>query len=73
MSSRATQALLTLTITTPAGATLNCTSANPLPTVNGVAAFTGCSIDLANSYTLDAADLTLTPGTSAAFTISSGG
>ena len=64
---------VTLTITTPAGAILNCTGGNPLPTVNGVAAFTGCSIDLANTYSLHAADLTLTPGTSAAFNISSGG
>jgi hypothetical protein len=62
-----------LTITTAAGATLNCSSANPLPAINGVAAFTGCSIDLANSYTLGAADLTLATATSAAFTISSGG
>jgi hypothetical protein len=61
-----------LTITTAAGATLNCSSANPLPTINGVAAFTGCRIDLANTYTLDATDLTLAADTSAAFTISSG-
>jgi len=63
---------VTLTITTPAGAILNCTGANPLPTVNGVAAFTGCSINLENTYSLHAADLTLTPDTSAAFNVSSG-
>ncbi|HEY5173035.1 MAG TPA: hypothetical protein VIK54_15025, partial [Acidimicrobiia bacterium] len=61
---------VTLTITTPVGANLNCTGANPLPTVNGVAAFTGCSINLANTYSLHAADLTLTADTSAAFVIS---
>jgi trimeric autotransporter adhesin len=61
---------VTLTITTPAGALLNCTSANPLPTLNGVATFTGCAINLANTYTLHAADLTFTPDTSAAFIIS---
>ena len=61
-----------LQITTAAGATLTCSSANPLPTVNGVATFTGCRIDLANTYTLDATDLTLTPDTSAAFNVSSG-
>jgi hypothetical protein len=61
---------VTLTITTPAGALLNCTSANPLPTLNGVATFAGCAINLANTYTLHAADLTFTPDTSTAFVIS---
>ena len=46
---------VTLTLTTPAGATLTCTNANPLPAVAGVATFTGCNIDLANT-TLHAAD-----------------
>jgi hypothetical protein len=61
---------VTLTITTPAGASLNCTSGNPLSTVNGVATFTGCAINLANTYTLHAADLTFTSDTSTAFIVS---
>jgi hypothetical protein len=59
-----------LTITTPAGATLTCTNATPLPAVAGVATFTGCNIDLAGTYTLHAADSALTPATSADVTIS---
>jgi hypothetical protein len=61
---------VTLTITTPAGASLTCTSGNPLSTVNGIATFSGCAINLANTYTLHAADLTFTPDTSAAFIVS---
>ena len=61
---------VTLTITTPAGAVLTCTNITPLPTVAGVATFTGCAINLANTYTLHAADLSLVPATSASFVIS---
>ena len=63
---------VTLTLTTPAGATLTCTNASPLPAVAGVAAFTACKVDLANTYTLHAVDGALTPGTSSAFVISVG-
>jgi hypothetical protein len=61
---------VTLTITTSAGASLTCTNATPLPAVNGVATFTGCRINLANTYTLDATDSTLTADTSSSFVIS---
>jgi trimeric autotransporter adhesin len=61
---------VTLTLTTPAGAVLTCTNATPLPVVNGVATFTGCAVNLANSYTLHAADSALSPATSSPFTIS---
>ncbi len=64
---------VTLTITTPAGATLTCTNASPLPAVAGVASFTGCHIDRAGSYTLHAADGALAPGTSASFAITAAG
>ena len=60
---------VTLTITTPAGATLSCTNASPLPAVLGVASFTACHIDLSGSYTLHAVDGALTPGTSAPLSI----
>jgi len=61
---------VTLTITTPAGAVLTCTNITPLPTVAGVATFTGCAINLASTYTLHAADLSLVPATSTSFVIS---
>ena len=56
---------VTLTITTPGGATLGCTPDNgPLATVAGVATFAGCDIDLAGvtPYTLHAADGALDRG-----------
>jgi hypothetical protein len=56
---------VTLAITgAPAGAVLTCTSANPLPHVNGVAAFVGCAINKTGSYTLTATDGSLTLATS---------
>src|SRR5207244_249647 len=63
---------VTLTITTPAGATLTCTNASPLPAVAGVATFTGCKIDLAGTYTLHAADGALTFAQSASLPITVG-
>ena len=63
---------VTLTITTPAGALLNCTNTTPLPAVNGVATFTGCRIDRAGTYSVHADDGPLTPATSLSFTISVG-
>ena len=46
---------VTLSITTPAGANLACTT-NPVDAEEGVATFAGCSIDLAGTYTLTATD-----------------
>ena len=43
---------MTLTITTPGGATLDVHQREPLPAVAGVATFAGCDIDLAGTYTL---------------------
>ena len=63
---------VTLTITTPAGALLNCTNASPLPAASGVATFTGCKIDLAGTYTLHAADAALTVASSNSFAITVG-
>ena len=62
---------INLSLTTPAGASLTCTSANPLATAIGVAAFTGCRIDKPGSYTLTAASETLT-AESSSLTISVG-
>jgi hypothetical protein len=61
-----------LAITTPGGATLSCTSANPLAAVAGVATFVGCKIDVANTYTLTATDGVLGSGLSSSFTITVG-
>ncbi|WP_298229453.1 S26 family signal peptidase [Gryllotalpicola sp.] len=61
-------ASVTLAITNPAGATLNCMS-NPKAAVSGVAAFSGCSIDRAGIYTLRATSSPLTPGVSASFVV----
>ncbi len=56
-----------------AGATLTCTSANPLTAVNGLAMFTGCSVNRAGAgYTLLASSSGLTWAVSNAFTISAG-
>ncbi|SOD73895.1 hypothetical protein SAMN05892883_3090 [Jatrophihabitans sp. GAS493] len=63
-------AAVTLTLTTPAGATLTCT-ANPVNAVAGVATFAGCRVDKAGTYTLTATGLT-TPATSSTFTIGVG-
>lgn len=62
---------ITLSITTPAGATLTCTS-NPKSAVNGVATFSGCAIGKAGTYTLRATASGLTSATSTTFTISPG-
>jgi trimeric autotransporter adhesin len=62
---------ITLSITTPAGATLACTT-NPLNALAGVAAFAGCKIDQAGTYTLTAVDGTLTSAQSSSVTITVG-
>lgn len=61
-------ASVTLTLTTPAGATLSC-PVNPRAGVAGVVAFSGCSINKAGSYTLTAAASGLTAAVSASVTI----
>ena len=63
---------VTLTIHHPRRALLSCTNDNTLPAVNGVATFTGCKIDQAGTYTLHAADGTLTAATSSSFAITVG-
>ncbi|HEX4492879.1 MAG TPA: hypothetical protein VH914_16860, partial [Acidimicrobiia bacterium] len=54
---------VTLALTTPAGATLTCTT-NPKTAVAGVATFAGCAIDNAGAYTLTATDGSLTSAVS---------
>jgi len=59
----------------PAGGTLSCSSGTSLRVTNGIARFTGCSINLASAstYTLSATSVpTWTPSTSAGFLVSSG-
>ncbi|CAN5224732.1 hypothetical protein BH09ACT6_BH09ACT6_16030 [soil metagenome] len=62
---------ITLSITTPAGATLSC-AANPKAAVNGTATFSGCAIGKAGTYTLTATASGLSSATSASFTIGAG-
>jgi hypothetical protein len=64
-------AAVTLTITTPNGATLTCNS-NPTNAVAGVATFAGCKIGKSGTYTLTAASSGLTNGVSTSFTITVG-
>src|SRR5450631_949258 len=64
-------AAVTLSITTPAGATLACT-ANPTNAHSGVATFAGCAITKAGTYTLTATSGTLTTAVSTSFTIATG-
>ncbi len=59
---------VTLSITTPAGATLSCTS-NPRAAVSGVATFAGCRIDRAGTYSLTAVSGTFVRGVSASFVV----
>jgi hypothetical protein len=55
----------------PTGAAITCT-ANPFAATAGIAAFVGCSINLANSYTLTASDGTLTVALSSGVDVSVG-
>jgi hypothetical protein len=64
-------AAVTLTITTPAGATLAC-GTNPVTAVSGVSAFSGCSINKAGTYTLTATSGTLTAAVSTSIAITTG-
>jgi hypothetical protein len=62
---------VTLALTTPAGATLSCTT-NPVTAVSGTATFANCSVDKAGTYTLKAIDGTLTVATSNSVSITAG-
>ena len=62
--------LVSVALTTAAGATLS--GAKTASAVNGVATFSGLSVDKAGSYTLTATDAALTAGASSAFTITPG-
>lgn len=62
---------VTLAITTPAGATLACSS-NPVAAVAGKAQFSGCKIDRTGTYTLTATSPGLSRATSASFIVSVG-
>ncbi|MDI3213055.1 hypothetical protein [Arthrobacter sp. AL12] len=64
-------AAITLSITTPAGATLACTT-NPLTTISGVAALSGCGINKPGTYTLTATSGSLAGAVSTSITISTG-
>ncbi|MGY2746804.1 beta strand repeat-containing protein [Arthrobacter sp. UYCu723] len=64
-------ATVTLTITTPAGAALTCTT-NPVTTISGVAAFSGCSINKSGTFTLTAATGSLTSAVSTSITVTAG-
>jgi signal peptidase I len=64
-------ASVSLAITTPAGATLTCTT-NPRSAVAGVATFAGCSIGKAGTYTLRATSSGLTSATTTSFTVGAG-
>jgi len=59
---------VTLIITATGGATLTCT-ANPVNAASGLAAFAGCSINKAGTYTLTAAATGLTSAVSNSFSI----
>src|SRR5206468_3315290 len=48
--------VVTLALTSPAGATLTCTGGNAVTAVAGVASFAGCKIDKSGTYTLTATD-----------------
>ncbi|WEO75808.1 hypothetical protein BJQ94_10460 [Cryobacterium sp. SO2] len=62
---------VTLSLTTPNGATLICT-ANPVSAQSGVATFSGCAVNRAGSYTLRAVSGSLAAATSATFTVATG-
>lgn len=66
---RSSTAAITLSLTTPAGATLGCAK-NPVNAVGGVATFAGCKVDLAGAYSLTARASGLASVTSGSFAIS---
>ncbi|MDQ1536234.1 MAG: trimeric autotransporter adhesin, partial [Actinomycetota bacterium] len=64
-------ARVTLSVTTPAGATLTC-MASTTPAVAGEATFAGCGIDKAGIYRLTASSGTLTSDVTGSFVITTG-
>ncbi|MDP9026082.1 MAG: signal peptidase I [Actinomycetota bacterium] len=66
-----TAVAITLSLTTPAGATLSC-SANPVTTASGVSTFGGCAVDKVGTYTLTATSPSLTAAVSTSFAIAVG-
>ena len=62
---------VTVALTSPGGAALSC-STNPKAAVAGVAAFAGCKVDKAGTYSLTATDGSLTSAVSSSFTITPG-
>jgi hypothetical protein len=64
-------ARVTLSVTTPAGATLTC-MASTTPAVAGEATFAGCGIDKAGIYRLTASSGTLTSDVTGSFVIMTG-
>ncbi|PXA69228.1 hypothetical protein CVS29_01270 [Arthrobacter psychrochitiniphilus] len=62
---------VSLTLTTPAGATLSCT-ANPKAALAGTASFSGCSINTPGTYTITATSPALENAVSANLTITAG-
>jgi hypothetical protein len=74
MGAGATMPVTLVLAANPAGATLTCTGGTTQPAVKGIAAFTGCSIDLAGTgYTLRADVGDVASSTSAPFNVSSPG
>jgi hypothetical protein len=67
--------VVTLALTGPAGAAVSCTGGLSKTAVSGLAAFSGCSVDVANTgYGLHAtASPALTPADSASFTVAAAG
>jgi DNA-binding beta-propeller fold protein YncE len=60
---------VTIALTGPTSANLTCASGLTVAEVNGVASFSGCSVDTPGSYTLTASDGSLPWSTSQSFTI----
>jgi sugar lactone lactonase YvrE len=57
----------------PGSANLTCTSGLTVAEVNGVASFSGCSVDTAGTYTLTASDGSLPWSSSTSFTVGTSG
>jgi len=64
---------VTIALTGPTTANLTCASGLTVAEVNGVASFSGCSVDSAGTYTLTASDGSLPWSTSMTFTVGTSG
>ncbi len=64
---------VTIALTGATGAQLTCTSGLTVAEVNGVARFSGCSVDTPGTYTLTASDGSLPWSSSTSFTIGTSG